>query len=421
MIHTAPAPPWITYAARWLTLRRIRAQAAVLALCLWSVCLIDFATPGLFDRAGNIKFQDFLPIYASARLVAQHRATELYDANTLERELSSIVPALNRVRLIYLYGPQVGLLFVPLASFSFATAARTWAAIGMLIYFACVFAAWRCCRALRSYVGILIIAALAFPPLFHCFVRGQLSPLVLACVTAAFLSLRSDRQWLAGVAFGLLILKPPFLAAVPLILLFARAWKILGGLVLSAVAQLTFARLWFGAAIMRSYLDVFLSPSRWLNIAELNLAPIQMHSLRSFWTLLIPSSSVALGAYILSSIALISLTTKIWNSSDALALRFSAITFAAILVNPHLFVYDLLVLAPALMALLDWTLANPQNDLAARIQLLVYLAFVLPLFGPLSHWTHLQLSVPIFVALVWTMYRSQAAGHKLASNESRIV
>ena len=54
---------------------RLRAQAIVLAVCLWSVCAVDFATPGLFDRAGNIKFQDFLPDYVSAQLIAHGRSS----------------------------------------------------------------------------------------------------------------------------------------------------------------------------------------------------------------------------------------------------------------------------------------------------------------------------------------------------------
>ena len=29
----------------------------LLALCLWGVCAADYSTLGLFDRAGNIKFQ----------------------------------------------------------------------------------------------------------------------------------------------------------------------------------------------------------------------------------------------------------------------------------------------------------------------------------------------------------------------------
>jgi hypothetical protein len=148
--------------------------------------------------------------------------------------------------------------------------------------------------------------------------------------------------------------------------------------------------------------------SRWIGSAELGGAPIQMHSLRSFWTLLIPWPNLAFGLYILSSIAIIAIASAAWKSSSSspLALRFSALTLAAILVNPHLFVYDLLVLAPALLLLADWSLSHASSS--SLIGVLSYLAFITPLFGPLSQWTHLQLSVPVFIALLWSLSKSDA-------------
>ena len=419
MTGSAPSPPAsIVSFARWLTLRRLRAQAIVLALCLWGVCAVDFSTPGLFDRAGNVKFQDFLPFYISARLIAQHRAAELYDPQTTQREMQAIVRDPTRVRLTYLYGPQVALLFLPLATLSFPAAAQIWVSISVLIYAASIFAIWRCCPNLRAYSGTVAITALAFPPFFHFFVRGQFSPIILACFTAAFLALRANRPWVAGLAFGCLILKPPFLVAILLILLFAQAWKIIAAIIASAAAQLALTRLYFGPDVMRSYLDLFQHPARWLAEAELNLAPIQMHSLRSFWTLLLPSPTAALLLYLLCSIAVIAIAVAIWKSALSLPLRFSALTFAAALVNPHLFIYDVLVLASPLLLLADWTLANDHHILTPALRVLAYLAFILPLFGPISRWTHLQLSVIVFAALLWTLYRQMTAEPNAALSQS---
>lgn len=111
-----------------------------------------------------------------------------------------------------------------------------------------------------------------------------------------------------------------------------------------------------------------------------------------------------------------------WKSSSSLALRFSALTVAAVLVNPHLFVYDLLVLAPALLLLVDWILTHAPTQSSAALSVLVYLAFVLPLFGPFSRWTHVQFSVAAMAVLLWALWRiSKTQCHKLASNESADV
>jgi hypothetical protein len=166
---------------------------------------------------------------------------------------------------------------------------------------------------------------------------------------------------------------------------------------------------------MRAYLDALRNFSR--AGVELSLAPIQMHSLRSFWTLLIPSPELALVFYILSSVVVIALAAALWKSPAPLAIRFSALTLSAVLVNPHLFVYDLLVLAPVLLLLVDWTLMHARSSLSPALCLLLYLAYVLPLFGPLSRLTHIQLSVPVLVAILWVLWRGRGTtSERLASS-----
>ena len=408
-MNSAPqrdTPAGLASALAWLTARRLRGQAMVLAVCLWATCAVDFATSGIFDRAGNVKFQDFLPLYISGKMIAQGRAGELYNQRAVANEIGTAVHNPARVILPMLYGPQVGLLFAPLSALSFSTAAWLWTTASLLAFFVCIYLAWRVCPGLRPHARVVAIAAVAFPPLFHFFVRGQLSVLVLLCFTLAFLALRADRCWLTGIAFGLLVFKPQFLLAVPLILLLSGPWKTFAGLTFSAAAQIALAWFRFGSAVMGTYFDSLWHASRWIGAAEPGLAPIQMHSLRSFWTLLIPWPEAALVVYILSSIVVIGVAAAVWKSPSPLALRFSSLILAAVLTNPHLFVYDLLVLAPAILLLVDWALTHPQHWYSAVFLLLSYLVFVSTLFGPLSRWTHFQLSVPVFVALLWILWRS---------------
>src|SRR5262249_57727422 len=95
----------------WLTSRRIRAQAIILAVCLWGTCIVDFSTPGVFDRAANVKFQDFLQFYISASLISHGRTAELFDENVAATELQSLVQQPTRVRLPTVYGPPLPLFF----------------------------------------------------------------------------------------------------------------------------------------------------------------------------------------------------------------------------------------------------------------------------------------------------------------------
>lgn len=399
----------------WLNPRRIRAHAILLALCLWGACAVDYATPGIFDRAGNIKFQDFIQFPISARLIAEGRLSSLYDAQVLNQQIRAIAGN-TKAYLEFYQAPQIVLPFVTLRRLLFLTQATIWVTLSLLIYFSCLYELWKTCSALKPYPKLVVLCAVAYPPLFHFFVRGQLSVLILLCFTGAYLAFRARRDWLAGIALGCLVFKPQFLVAIPVVLLAAQAWKALAGLIISAAAQLAFSVVFFGQAVMRTYVSVLLHHA---SQPELSLSPDQMHSLRSFWALLIPSASIVWVLYFLSCVATVAFAAAIWRSSSPLPLRFSSLTLAAVLVNPHLFVYDLLALAPLFILTADWVLSrNPQpsSSLFAR---LLYLAFVLPLFGPLSRWTHIQLSVIVFVALLWILYRDRA--YPIASCESRVV
>jgi alpha-1,2-mannosyltransferase len=393
-------------AAKWLTPRRIRAHAIMLALCLWSVCAIDYATPGLFDRAGNIKFQDFLQFPIAANLIAQGRATELYNDQVLADGIRSLVGRQTSVYLQYFYGPQVACAFLPLRQFSFLAQAQIFVVLSLIIYFTCVYLLWRACPSLRAHSTLIFLCSAAYPPLFHFFARGQLSAIVLLCFSAAYLAFRNQRDWLAGIALGCLAFKPQFLVAIPLVLLLARQWKIFFGVTISACVQIAFTYFSFGPAVMHPYLDRLLHSASRPGATELTFSPIQMHSLYSFWELLIPWQQGVWVFYAISSLLVIGIAAAIWKSSASPELRFSALILAAVLVNPHIYIYDLLALVPAFLLVAHWILSNPRASSSSSAFL--YLAFILPLFGPLAYWTHLQISVPAFFVLLWLLLRQVA-------------
>lgn len=413
---------WVASASACLTQRRIRAHAIILAVCLWGVCAVDYATPGVFDRDGTIKFQDFIQFPIAARLIAQGRASELYDDRVLADGIRAIVGRATTVHLQYFYGPQVAIPFIPLGRLPFLAQAGIWVALSLLMYCTCVYLLWKACPGLRSYRALVSLCAIAYPPLFHFFVRGQLSAVVLVCFTAACLAFFARRDWLAGLALGFLVFKPQFLVAVPFVLLLAQAWKVFAGLALSASAQLAFAFLYFGPPVMRPYVSMMLHSAGQPSTTELVFSPIQMHSLRTFWELLIPWPRGVGILYVLSSIVVVGMAAAVWKSSAPPALRFTALILASVLVNPHIYIYDLLALVPMFLLMADWALEHAQHPSVAALRVWLYLAFVLPLLGPLSRWTHLQLSVPAFAALLCFLWQtSRTPSHKLASDESAVV
>jgi hypothetical protein len=90
----------------------------------------------------------------------------------------------------------------------------------------------------------------------------------------------------------------------------------------------------------------------------------------------------------------------VWRRSAPLSLRYSALLLATVLVAPHLTVYDLVILAPAMLLWADWLLRQGLTKATRWMGTLVYLVYMLPLIGPLTRWTHVQLSVVAMSALL---------------------
>ncbi len=388
----------------WLTAKRLRAHGLILALCLWSVYLWNIATPGLVDRAGNLKGTDFLHFYTLGSLALAHRGADLYNLRAQSFLAAQRVPAAAGMVYLPLYPPQVSLFFAPFAKLPYERALILWLVFTSLTYGLCCYALWCACPNLRHQQFAVFILALSYPAFWHLIAWGQTSALALGCFTLAFFAFRAKREFLAGLAVGLLIFKPQLALAAAIIFLLTLHWRFIAGALFSSAAQLVAAWLYYGREPLRDWLPMLLKLPKQLPLLEPRL--YQTHSLRTFWIMLVPWPSASLLLYVVSGVIVSVLAIAVWRSRLSLSLRYSALLFATVLLAPHLTVYDLVILAPAFLLLSDWIVAQPDSTAAANFKVLLYLAFVLPLVGPLARWTHLQLSVVVMAAILFEIWNS---------------
>jgi len=421
----------------WLTPSRIRRQALLLAIALWLGYAATIATPGLRDRFGHLKGADFLHAYVLGTVALEHRGNALYDARIQRDIAEQRVPESTGDYFLPVYGPQYSLIWAPFSRLPYLWAAALWMLLSAAIYAACCYAIWQPCPNLQAHPTTVVLAAAAFPGFFALITFGQNSALALAAFTATFFALRARREWLAGLCLGLLAYKPQ-LALVPACVFVATclypyagadlkgyafrravkgttneaplgaevaaesqlaatarsaALKIILAAIISIAAQFGAAWVWFGPAPLITYTHVLTH----LNTAApiLEPKPYLMHSLRAFWNLLLPWPHAALILYLLTALATTWLTVICWRRPAPLEHRYAIMLLATVLVAPHLTVYDLVILAPALLWIADWL----QTHAAPRTAWLVYLSCLLPFAGPLARWTHLQLSVVCLAAL----------------------
>ncbi len=388
--------------AWWLTARRVRAHAAILAACLWSVYVWNIATPGLLDRAGNLKGTDFLHLYTLGSLALDHRGADLYNMQAQSEVSEQRVPAAAGIRYLPLYPPQVSIFFAPFARLSYPWALILWLLSSLLFYGFCCYVIWRACPNLYSYRLTVCIIALAFPAFWHLIAWGQTSALALACFTAAFLAMKTKRDFFAGLALGSLIFKPQLALAAATVFVITLQWRIIAGAILSSAAQIVAAFLYYGGCPIRQWIHSMLRVPSIIPLLEPRT--YQTHCLRTFWSMLIPWPTASLALYLFSAILVAGLAVACWRSALPLSQRYSALLLAAALLSPHLTIYDLVILAPAFLLLSDWVAANPHNQTTPHLKVLLYLTFVLPLIGPFARWTHLQLSVVVMATLLYVLW-----------------
>jgi len=394
-----------TNSGGWLTVKRLRAHATILAVCIWSFYVWHLATPGLRDRNGNLKGTDFLHFYTLGSLAEAHRGADLYDMNAQAVLAVERVPEAAGIRYLPLYPPQVSILFAPFARLSYSWALILWWSCSAVLYVICCYATWRACPNLRNYGGTIILLAVAFPAFFHLIAWGQTSALALACFTTMFFLLRDRREFLGGLVLGCLIFKPQLGLAAAAVFLAVRAWRLIAGAALSAAAQLSAGILYYGVDPLLHWLRTLRNVRQLLPTLEPKT--YQTHSLRTFWSMLIPWQDLAFTFYVVSALVVLGLTVAVWRRGHSvpLALRVSTLLLATVLVAPHLTVYDLVILAPAFLLLSDWLISRKATERdgasPAGLGTLLYLVYMLPLIGPFARGTHVQLSV---VAMAATLY-----------------
>lgn len=425
------APLQSRAAGSWLTSQRIRRQALLLAIALWAGYALNMSAPGMRDRFGHLKGADFLHSYILGTLALDHRGDALYDPR-IQRDIGDArVPESSGDYFLPVYPPQYSLFWLPFAKLPYAWAAAIWIFLSAAIYAVCCYAIWRTCANLHSDGGTVALIAAAFPGFYELINFGQNSALALACFTGMYFALRARRELLAGLCLGLLAYKPQLGLVPACVFLAACAWprrtvtdrprsaietgptpspsllpplaalRVVLGAFLAIAVQIGVVFLWYGSGPLFNYARVVTHLGSAAKILEPK--PYLMHSLRAFWDLLLPWPNVALALYIPTAVAAVVLAIVCWRRPIALEHRFAIMLLATVLVAPHLTVYDLVILAPAFLWIADWLQPRRVPSVGWLLYLsyilpfalifLISLASIIPFAGPLSRWTHVQLSV----------------------------
>jgi hypothetical protein len=389
-----------------MTLKRVRRYALLVAVALWTVLAVDYATQGPLDRLGKIKGTDFVQFYASGSLVLAGHSDRLYDFDTLEAAIRHAVPAARETIYVPMQSPQLLFALTPFAALPYTAAVTIWMLVIAGLYAVACRTFWTRSANLHGHRREVTYCAVAFPGLYATVLHGQPSVFAPLALAFAFGALERDRRFGAGLAAGCLVFKPHWVIAAGIVFLAAREWRVIAGLCASALLQLGVALLVAGPRLFLAYVTTLGSIGRLGDVLE----PRPGYALRSLFSVLAPNPIVAFACYGLAALLVAVIAARIWRSSADFDLRASAVLLAIVLVNPHVFEYDLIVLTPVFFYLANAMAGGTAPGLSGRTWSWVIAAlFVAPVLTAVPPIVRLQFSATAMTAILVQIWISDRA------------
>ena len=393
-----------TRRAFWnLSASEARAHARIAAVVLWVTAMVIVIGGTTYrDPFDQLKWTDFVHFYTLGHIARNGPVSDLYNPQTQSEHQVALVPASAPEHYLPVYPPQVAIVFAPLGNLPYHLAAVLWALVSLVVYSGAVYLAWRPMRHVLAPYALVGIAAAAFPPFWNLILHGQTTAIPIVAFTAAAIALVHDRKLLAGLAFGLLFIKPQFGLTLAVVVLTCGEWWILAGLALSAGIQVLAVAGLLGPAALVDYANVLPRMAAVQNALEPSVA--HLHSL-AVLTRLLPGYVAPL-VWLVASGAICWMTVRVWRSPLPVSVRMGTLVIGSTLVNPHLNVYDAAVIAAPLVSLSGWleTQGGRAFDLRRRWYPAIYALFVL-LFFPTARFMVVQLSPLVLLVLMHTAWR----------------
>jgi hypothetical protein len=306
----------------------VAANAVVLLRYLWG--LWPFAA--LDD--------DFTYIWVAARLAWAGHAAQAYDVAGFTRTLRALLPYMPAGEYSLAYPPPYLLLAAPLGALPLTGAFFAWLAGSLAVFAAALWAVWP--------RRLVLVAAVLAPGFALNLWFGQ-NGLLFGGLIGLALAWNGRRPRSAGVALGLLALKPHLALALGLVLLVGRRWTVLAVAAATAVAAIGLSAALFGPDIWRVFLAGF------GRAADLSSPVLQGVSVRGsvYWTLRTVGAApaVALAAQAVTALVAALLAGRSWRRGDPPAVAVAVSAAALALILPRLGTYDLAFFAIAAAAL----------------------------------------------------------------------
>lgn len=355
----------------------------------------------------NVERTDFSLSYVGAKIVHTGTGAHLYDLDLQKQLRNSLF--LRPVPLFFEHPPFEAWLLSPLAAHSFRAAYRVWGLLNVTVWLVLIVVLRRYLPWPHESLGYIFFWLL-FAPLGVALYQGQSSLLVLASFALAFLLLKRQKCFSAGIALGFGLLKFQFVLPFALIFLLRRKWRFLGGFALCASTLILISIAVIGWTGVIGYARFLLAIGA--NPQNVSFGSgVDMPTIQGFVFALTGGRLTGLALNVVAatlSIALLAWIALRWERAEdnsSFDLTFAAAVAVALLSSSHMFTHDFAPLVIP-MFLVAAQLSQEKNRstnsvacLALRFTLVLFWMF--PIYFLLVKWHCLFLMAPVLLVFVW--------------------
>jgi hypothetical protein len=344
---------FIERAVKWLTYERIRLYPTTICVVMFFTWGVSIAMGhGLTDASGNIIGADFLTFYTAGKFYLMGRMNELYDIAEQAAFQRGILSPVSFNSVCYFnYPPFTTLFCATFALGNYLTGLLLWWGTGVL---ALAFSLHLLRRELMALhvrsTGCLFLMSFLFSPTIAWFLYGQDTALTLLLYTLIFVMLRRQKDFASGMALGLLLFKPQLAIALAIVLIVKWRWRALVGGMMGAGIWIIIG-LAISPRVMAEYIRLI---PRFIELQRRHdLVPTWgYHNFNGFAALLF-DGFWRRGADILAlllTIGGIVVVVLLWRrtlwepATKEWDMRLAATFALGLLISPHLYLYDLMLL-----------------------------------------------------------------------------
>jgi hypothetical protein len=314
--------------------------------------------------------QDFPAFYTAAYLVAAGSGHLIYDTTAMAAAELAIAggPVGGSGVLAYFNPPFFALLLAPLTGLPLDRAYQAWTLFSLALLAIDVAMLWAITAPMpRAWRLALVAGFVTLFPVAYGLQHGQFSLILVTSWTAAFLLLRRRRDALAGAVLSPLLIKPELLIPVTLYLAWKRRWGAIAALapITALAVAASFATVGVTAAL--GYPGYLIESTTW---DDRGVNTAQMFG----WNGLIamfhdPSDPFGYAATIVLTLAaLLAVRSSCADEAEArpngFARSWLLLTIATILVDPHFYLQDTVLLGPPAIALMAGVRPHVRSPLA---------------------------------------------------------